>query len=83
MKKIKLTILAATMLFFFALIAVGCAQTGSDSMMNTSNMDSGMSSDTMDNNMDKDMDTMGTEKMEESMDTMDTEKMDKNMDTMK
>ena len=81
MKKINLTILAATLMFFFTL-AVGCAQTGTDTM-GAGNMESSMESmsgDTMDKDIDKGMDTMSSEKMDESMDkdmgNMDAEKMD-------
>ena len=80
MKKINLTILAATLMFFFTL-AVGCAQTGTDTI-GAGNMESNMESmsgDTMDKDIDKGMDTMSSEKMDESMDkdmgNMNAEKM--------
>ena len=81
MKKINLTILAATLMFFFTL-AVGCAQTGTDTI-GAGNMElnmESMSGDTMDKDIDKGMDTMSSEKMDESMDkdmgNMNAEKMD-------
>ena len=82
MKKINLTILAVSLMFFFTLAAVGCAQTSTDTM-GAGNMKSSMESmsgDTMDKDIDKGMDTMSSEKMDESMDkdmgNMDAEKMD-------
>ena len=77
MKKVMSTLLIASLMFFFALAAVGCAQTGSDTMSG-SNMDKpmeSMSGDTMDKNMDKGMDDKGKD-----MDSMDAEKMDDPME---
>ena len=86
MKKINLTILAVSLMFFFTLAAVGCAQTSTDTM-GAGNMKSSMESmsgDTMDKSMDKDMDEMDGGKMDKdmdkSMDTMSSEKMDESMD---
>ena len=85
MKKINLTILAATLMFFFTL-AVGCAQTGTDTM-GAGNMESSMESmsgDTMDKSTNKDMDKMDGGNMDKDidkgMDTMSSEKMDESMD---
>ena len=69
MKKVKSTLVVASLLFIVALAAVGCAQTGSDTM-ETSATGTGtksLSGDTMDSSMDKAMDTMDAEKMDGSM----------------
>ena len=85
----------AGLMFFIALTAVACAQTGSDTMgasntMGAETMETGMKSmtdDKMDKGMEKSMETMeaGAMKagMEKPMDTMDADKTDKDMDTMK
>jgi len=75
MSKIQSTLLLIGLMFFLALTAVGCAQTGADSMGTTDTMEKGMKS-------------MPDDKIDNSMDTMETDSMDKGMekkmqDTMK
>ena len=70
MKKVKSTLLMVSLVLFFTLTAVGCAQHGSNTME--------------ENSMDTSMDSMKEGKMDsdmgKSMDTMDAEKMDKSME---
>ncbi len=91
MNKIKSPLLVASLMFFIALTAVGCAQTsttmGTSSTMGADTMETGMKSmpdDKMDQSMDKTMDEDTMDKgMEKPMDTMNADKMDQVMDTMK
>jgi len=64
MKKFKLTSSVISLMFFFALTVIGCAQTGPDNM--DTSMDS-MNEGKMDSGMEKSMDTTGEEKMNGSM----------------
>ena len=79
MSKIQSALLVIGLMFFLALTAVGCAQTGADTMGTTDTMETGMKSmsdDKMDNSMDKPMETMEADTMDKGM--------EKNMqDTMK